>query len=316
MQRMTSWDLLYQILRANFDGPEGLYVRVPPGIADGEGKEVGRGVYRYGCRVTGVREDGSAGVVVSFQTADDESEEMHADMLVAADGPSSTVRGLFCPEVRRSYAGYCAWRGTVLESMLSKECQETMVEKFTFFHSEGTQVLAYLIPGESGTLGKGRRLMNWVWYRNAESDEEKAGFLTDDDGKVHNVTIPVGKINGEVFKEAKEVAKEKLPPQFAELVCKTEMPFVQAVTDVVSPKHVFMDDKVILLGDALAGFRPHTAGSTGQAAFDAMALADMMDGKITLEEWAHKTMEHARHVQKRGVEMGVRSQFGRHPLAR
>lgn len=313
MQRMTSWDLLYQILRANFDALEGLYVRVQE-MAKGEG--TGRGVYRYGCRVTGVRENGNVGVSVTFQTADGESEEMEADMLVAADGPSSTVRRLFCPDVQRSYAGYCAWRGTALESMLSKECQETMVEKFTFFHSEGTQVLAYLIPGETGTLEKGRRLMNWVWYRNAESEAEKARFLTDDDGKVHNVTIPVGKINGEVFKEAKRVAKEKLPPQFAELVCKTEMPFVQAITDIVSPKHVFMDGKVILLGDALAGFRPHTAGSAGQAAFDAMALAEMMEGKITLDEWELKTMEYARHVQKRGVEMGVRSQFGRHPLAR
>jgi len=49
---------------------------------------------------------------------------------------------------------------------------------------------------------------------------------------------------------------------------KSKNPFVQAITDVSSPRPLYMNDKVVLVGDALAGFRPHTVASTSQAAFD------------------------------------------------
>ena len=71
-----------------------------------------------------------------------------------------------------------------------------------------------------------------------------------------------------------------------------------------------MDGKVLLIGDALAGFRPHTVASTSQAAFDAMMVADYVEGKIDWVEFKTQTMQFARFLQKSGVEMGNRSQFG------
>ena len=84
---------------------------------------------------------------------------------------------------------------------------------------------------------------------------------------------------------------------------------------MIAPKNSFFDGKVLLIGDALAGFRPHTAASTSQAAFDAMRLEELVSGQIGLAEWESETMQYATHMQRRGVEMGQRSQFAHHPLA-
>jgi len=139
--------------------------------------------------------------------------------------------------------------------------------------------------------------------------------MTDKDGVFHHITLPPGGVQEEVWKRQKKMADESLPPQFAEIVQNTEVPFIQAITDVISPQAILCDGRVLLVGDALAGFRPHTAASTSQAAFDAMALSDLISGTIGLHEWEGRCMDYARSVQRHGVEMGNRSQFAKHPLA-
>ncbi|KAI9695971.1 MAG: hypothetical protein M1820_008312 [Bogoriella megaspora] len=313
-QRMTSWDLLYHVLRAGFDGTKSEYVDVSMEKAD-----EGKGVYDYGCTVTNFEEDEN-GIKVDFerktQNGQTEKQSQSADLLVACDGGSSTIRKIFLPETERTYAGYVAWRGTILESELSKETSDTLLEKFTFYHAPALQILTYLIPGKAGTLEKGHRLMNYVWYCNyPEKSREHEELMTDVHGKKHSVTVPVGTLQPNLWTKQQDYAEQALPPQFAELVRKTKQPFVQAITDVISPKQMFWNGKVILLGDALAGFRPHTAASTSQAAFDAMMLAEYMEGKLDLEDFEAECMSFARNVQRQGVDLGNRSQFGSHPLA-
>jgi len=50
------------------------------------------------------------------------------------------------------------------------------------------------------------------------------------------------------------------------------------------------------------------------AAFDAMILADMIEGKVSREEWKRETMGFARTIQQRGVDMGRRSQYEALPV--
>lgn len=107
----------------------------------------------------------------------------------------------------------------------------------------------------------------------------------------------------------KSKADDRLPPQMAEMAHKAENPFVQCITDVISPKNLYMGDKVALVGDALAGFRPHTVASTSQAAFDVMSLVDWLDGKIDRRQFVRQVMEYARDIQAKGVRIGDRSQF-------
>ena len=181
-------------------------------------------------------------------------------------------------------------------------------------------MLAYLIPGVHGTLSPGQRLINFVYYTNmpaASLDEPSAALrelMTDSDGAYHRVTMPPGKMDARAWARQMQRAREVLPPQFAELVCAAQRPFVQAVTDVVAPTNEFLDGRVVLVGDALAGFRPHTVASTSQACFDAMMLADMIEGKVGRREWKRETLGFARTVQRRGWDMGERSQHQDLPL--
>lgn len=308
VQNMTSWDLVYYMLRANVDGIESAYCSVPA-----QREDEGEVHHLHGHTVMGIEEKGDR-VIVSCRTAQGENITMEADFVVGADGPSSTIRSILQPEVQRTYAGYVALRGTVPEDQVSPVTREAFSERFTFFHTRGIQILAYLIPGEKGTLEPGKRLINFVYYTNFpsksldEPSEALAELMTDVDGVRHRITMPPGKTSPAAWEKQRAIAKEKLPPQFAEIVRATKKPFVQAITDVISPKNDFMGGKVVLIGDALAGFRPHTVASTSQAAFDAMILADMIEGKVSREEWKKQTMAYARTIQKRGVDMGNRSQ--------
>lgn len=314
VQNMTSWDLTYYMLRANFDGVKSEYCDVPDPV-DTDGKVQ----HLHGHKVTGTKERGPK-VEVIYTTNDGKEGIIEADLVVGADGPSSTVRSLFHPEVKRKYAGYVALRGTVPEDEVSPKTLEAFKERFTFFHTRGIQILAYLIPGEKGTLEPGKRLINFVYYTNFPSKSledpspELRELMTDVDGVWHRITMPPGKTDPKAWEKQRQIAKEKLPPQFAEIVRGTKKPFVQCITDVISPNNEFLGGKIVLIGDALAGFRPHTVASTSQAAFDAVILADMIEGKISRKEWKKETMAYARTIQKRGVDMGNRSQHEDLPL--
>jgi 2-polyprenyl-6-methoxyphenol hydroxylase-like FAD-dependent oxidoreductase len=325
-QQMTSWDLLYHLLRTNYDGVKSEYASVPD-AEDGEGTVA----YEYGCTVTDIKvpeSTSSSGlnysepVKITIKHKTGETSTTDADIVIAADGPSSTIRARYLPDVKRTYAGYVAWRGTVPEDQVSEAAAKVLIEKFTFFHTQHIQILAYAIPGKHGTLEPGKRLLNWVWYVNYKEDTpEHVDLMTDNDGKRHHITLPAGGVRDEVWTQQKEYAKEILPPQFAEMVEKTEVPFIQAITDVISPSANIDSGRVLLIGDALAGLRPHTAMSTSQAAFDAMKLAEtinkMIDGQgmEVLTKWEEEVLKYATDLQSHGVHIGNRSQFQEHPMA-
>lgn len=317
-QHMTSWDLLYHLLRTNFDGVDSEYAKAPAPRA-----HEGTSTYDYGHQVVDINLERSEALSITAKTSEGETVTFDADLLIGADGPSSKVRKLIDSNVQRKYAGYVAWRGTVPETEVSQASSDVFNEKFCFFHAEGTQILAYTIPGHNGTVEPGKRLLNWVWYANYKEDSpEHIELMTDKHGKRHHITLPPGGIQQSVWERQKKVASEVLPPQFSELVNKTTVPFIQAITDVASPAAVLpKDNRVILIGDALAGFRPHTAASTNQAALDALELARAInqiiegaDREEVLEHWEKSVLSYARSMQQHGIDIGNRSQFGTHPL--
>jgi 2-polyprenyl-6-methoxyphenol hydroxylase-like FAD-dependent oxidoreductase len=131
---MTSWGLLYDLLRANFDSRESDSCIIPKPVA-GEGEVV----YSPGHTLMDIRENGCT-VDLDFKDDNGEIGTMSADLVLAADGANSTVRTLLCPEVKRLFVGYAAWRGTAPESTLS--ANDALAESLTFYHSEGLQMLA------------------------------------------------------------------------------------------------------------------------------------------------------------------------------
>jgi len=321
LQHMTSWDLVYHICRANFDGVRSEYVRADKLDAARAG---GKGVYQYGRQVVGLEAAGSKAKVSFKSTIEgenkDEVKEELADFVVVAEGASSELRPQLSPSSpRKTYAGYVAFRGTVPEADVSPEAAEVFVERFPFFHAKGIQILAYVIPARNGTLEPGKRLVNWVWYWNVDdSSDEYRAIFTDKHGGRHRWTLPPGNNMAEdVWQTQKQRARDLLPPPFAELVLKTDSPFVQAVADLEPPADGgvwLLDGKALLVGDAVAGFRPHTAASTSQAAFHALRLARVFQGEMNRDEYEAEVMDYARRLQKRGVELGNRSQFRSHPF--
>lgn len=304
-QEMVSWDMLYNALRACFDGVESDYCTVPE-----KQKGEGDAKYLYARKVVGVKDLGQD-VEVEYENAEEKTYKETADLVLAADGPSSTIRKLLLPDVERKYVGYVAWRGTVPESEASDLMKETFVDHFMFYHAPACQILAYLIPGKNGSVEPGARLMNWVWYcKYPEYSPEYKDLMTDIDGRAHHFSMPVGKIKPQLQEKIKQTATKDLPGPFAELVRNTKQPFVQCITDAISSRISFFDNKLLLMGDAIAGFRPHTAASTSQAAYDALLLEQMMRREITEEEMLKEMMDYAKQLTAGGIRMGNRSQFG------
>lgn len=133
--KLTSWDMLYFILRANFDRVKSDYCEVPE-VIDREGNAV----YDYGHTATNIRYEGGQ-VWVDFQDRDGKDGNTAADLVVAADGPGSTIRKMIMPDVQRKYVGYVAWRGTVAEDEAPAHSLEVFKENLTYFQGEGSHIL-------------------------------------------------------------------------------------------------------------------------------------------------------------------------------
>jgi 2-polyprenyl-6-methoxyphenol hydroxylase-like FAD-dependent oxidoreductase len=160
----------------------------------------------------------------------------------------------------------------------------------------------YLIPGKNGNLEQGTRHYNWVWYRQyPEGSTELREIMTDKDGKEHRSTLPTGKMRDEVMDQQKTLARELLSPATAELVLKTKNAFIQAIADVISPRASFLDGRVLLVGDALATFRPMTGLGTNQAARQALSLFEVLAGRLSLEEWERDALEYAQATRALGI---------------
>lgn len=240
-----------------------------------------------------------------------------ADFVIGADGPSSTVRRFLEPKVNRRYGGYVAWRGVVNEGDMSEESRDLFIGNFVAFHAHQTQIIAYTIPGTDGDLEEGRRLINWVWYRNSiEGSQEHTELMTDRYGHVHHFNLPIDTMRAEVWIPQLEMADACLPPPFAELVSKTAEPFIQSITDVLPSRMTYFKGKVLLVGDAVSTFRPHTAASTNQAALHAMMLSLVFSGEMSLGEWERVSLDYARKNSQFGIELGNRSELGSHPIFR
>ena len=169
----------------------------------------------------------------------------------------------------------------------------------------------YTIPGDKGSLEPGERLLNYIWYCNhAENSVELADLMTDVNGHRHHKTLPIGGVRDEIWSKQKALAKEILAPPFAELVTKTSQPFVAIISDTISPRASFGDGKLLLVGDALAGFRPNATLSTNQAAFDAALLAKFMKGEMTEREWERAVLRYANVSAARSRVIGTYFQGG------
>lgn len=204
-----------------------------------------------------------------------------ADLVIAADGLFSTIRAQLLPDVSPDYAGYVAWRGLADEADLSAATRDALMGHFCFSLPPGEQMLGYPVSGRGEDVRPGHRRFNFVWYRPADP-EELADLLTGTDGTRHTLSIPPNQVRPEIVAGMRRDAGELLAPAFAEVVARTEAPFLQAILDVETST-MAPSPRVAILGDAAFVARPHVGMGVTKAASDAAALVDAMaasDGDV------------------------------------
>src|SRR4051812_49867185 len=246
--RVSSFDALYRDLSGRFGDPRR---------------------HRLGCAVADF-EIASGGVTVALDGGGTE----RCDLLVCADGIASRARALLLPEVVPRYAGYVAWRGTVAEHDLGARAREALLGAIAFHLMDRSHFLTYPIPGADGSVEEGRRLTNWLWYRNVAEGPDLDALMTDRGGVRRPVSLAPGTVSRAALDDLRRASAELLPPPLAELVGATPEPFLQVVFDIEVPRMAF--GRACLIGDAAFALRPHAAVGSAKAAEDAWTLGAAM----------------------------------------
>ena len=285
--RFSSWNTIYRGLIRCFDDHR----------------------YHLGCEVADFSQD-DRGVTVSLTGGTTHT----LDMLVCADGISSGARAKLLPRAEARYAGYVAWRATVLESDLAPASFEALRDSITYCLLPSGHVLVYPIPSLDGALEPGRRLANLVWYHNYEEGDALDDLMTDCFGRRQALSLPPGTARAEHAAWAKEFAGAHMAPPIAEIVHKSAEPFVQVIYDIDVARMAF--GRVALIGDAAFAVRPHAAAGTAKACADGWALRDALrdadgDPVAALARWEPGQLALGRQLLERTRDMGDRSQFQR-----
>ncbi len=261
--------------------------------------------YRLGHAMSSFDDDGST-VAVRFENGTD----VIVDLLVCADGVGSIGRRQLQPGAERRYAGYVAWRGTVPESELGAEAAAGLGDAITYFVHRDSHILVYPIPSVEGDVEPGRRLMNFVWYRNYAAGDELDGLLTDRTGQHRELSVPPGLVTDHHVAAIREVARAELPDVLAEVVAATTEPFVQAIYDIEVDG--LAAGRTCLVGDAGFAVRPHAAAGSAKACEDGWQLARALDDHDDLDgalsTWQSRQMKLGRDLLERTRRIGNRSQ--------
>lgn len=261
--------------------------------------------YHLGEYATSFEQDAD-GVEVQFVSGRCE----RAELVVFADGVGSTNRRHLSPGARLEYAGYVGWRGLVPESRVSKETFDLLHNSVTYCVAPHTHVPVYPIPSPDGSLAVGQRSLNYVWYRNVAEGDALDELMTDRHGSPAGVSLHPGLVQDHFVDEMRSAATAVLAPAVAEVVLRTEQPFLQAVYDVGASRMAV--GRVALLGDAASTARPHPAAGTAKAAANAWALYDALsegsDVAESLAVWEPGQLALGQRLLRRARDMGTRLQ--------
>ncbi|MEU8804218.1 FAD-dependent monooxygenase [Spirillospora sp. NPDC048819] len=282
--RFSSWTTMYRVLLDDF----------------------GTDRYHLGEYAVGVSQDDD-GVDVRFTSGRTE----RAELVVFADGISSVGRRRLQPRSQPRYSGYIGWRGTVPERNVSDETADLIHDATTYAVVEASHICMYPIPGGNGSLSRGDRQLNYVWYRNVAEGPELDEMVTDQRGFAASVSVHPGQVQQRYVDRMRSDASELLPPAAAELVNRTDQPYIQIVLDIAVRNMAF--GRIALIGDAAFAARPHAAAGTAKAAADARALTDALaaepDIPRALAAWEPAQLALGNNLLSRVAEMGARSQF-------
>lgn len=211
---------------------------------------------------------------VTFRLSNGEARRV--DLLVAADGYRSSVREQMPWGSESDYAGYVLWRGNFA---VSRASDHPLIARMQQSHSwlssgyAGGHVVIYLIPGLSSGDGADEQRVNWALY-----GPPPQGLTLNEPG-----SVPEGAVTPALMQQLTALREANLPPQIADLIGLTriEEVSIQPIYDELAVH--FHEHRVMLVGDAAAVVRPHTASGATKALQDALAVQTLLRESSSLD---------------------------------
>lgn len=253
------------------------------------------GVLRTGMRVTGLSSPHGQ-PLLHFAGG----ETRTAELIVFSDGRNSVGRRLLDPQRRLHYAGYVAHRG-------QSSTRLPGLTDFMRFEPEpaaGAQFNLAPIPGGC----------DWTFYLRASADRYTSFFGAPPARRLFALPQHVSDTaRAAVDAEATRV----LPDRQADLVHATRLRMAAPVMDIDAPTRMLWpvgDGHAVLLGDALAPVRPHTARGANNGLEQAAGLAAVLtqhrkfgaDLSTALDGWQHRHLPAAAAAVALGPVLGRR----------
>lgn len=116
--------------------------------------------------------------------------------------------------------------------------------------------------------------------------------MTDTNGKTHFGTVPRGLVRPDIWEKQRAKGVHLMPLCIQDMIKQTQTIFVTKIHDAASSSAVFCGGKLFLVGDALAAFRPNVALSTNQAAYDAQLFEQVLEDKLSKEQWEKAVLKY------------------------
>lgn len=169
-----------------------------------------------------------------------------------------------------------------------------------------------MIPTDHGNFDPDELLLNWLVYQDlAEGSPEEAAIFTDRHGRRCHTTVAPGALDPDVWARHRAALLPRMIPPFAEVVARSPVPFATKVREhAAAPRehdHGYQD-RVVLVGDALAAYRPNLGRATDQAAAHCLSLAALCRGERTLAAWEADACREAGRVL---LLSRIMSEFGK-----
>ena len=226
--RLTTWTLLHRALMARVPAEVVHTGRRVTGLTEHRGRPHGQ--YRGHQRGRPV-----------LRFAD--GSEQCVDLVVFADGRSSVGRTLLDPARTLRYSGYVAHRGA------ASGCPRDLVDFLRFEPGPGVQFNVAPVPGAA----------DWTFYLNATAEQYTASFGAPPARRIFALPQHV---SAAARDHVDANALRHLPPDQAAIVHTTTTRMAVPVMDIDPPTQMAWpvgSGYAVLLGDALAPVRPHTA---------------------------------------------------------
>lgn len=279
--RNTTWTLLHQALLS----------RLP------------QSSFHAGKRLVGMTEGENGRALLQFA----DGEQIMSDFVAFADGRKSIGRKLLDPARALQYAGYIAARGQIA-------CNPLDVRDFTRFEPEGFgQFNVFPIALDGGRIG-----LDWTLYLNSGPDRFREWFGAS---PVTRTFVLPHQVSEQAREAIDQHADTILLPEAAALVHDTRTRMAAPVVEIAVPERMVFPvaaTSAVLLGDALAPVRPHTAKGLNLGIAQAAALAQVLrqhhkhglDLDAALGDWQNRQLPQVAAALALGQQIAHRLGLG------